>query len=112
MSQIKIYRGDDCEKNIYFTDKNKVPIDITGWTIHFTVKIDPVDSDAIALIKKDITDHINPTIGHSVISLTGMETNQSPKTYYYDIQTKAGTKIRTILVGEFVIMANISRRVI
>ena len=61
--------------------------DITGWTVYLTVKENMQDDDADAIIKKDITDHENPTGGITLIELTSTETNITG-TRYYDIKVK------------------------
>jgi hypothetical protein len=35
-----VYRGDDFSMALTFKDLNQDPIDISGWTISFTVKFD------------------------------------------------------------------------
>jgi len=47
-SNIVVYRGDDFSTQLIFTDDNEAVIDITGWTIFFTVKKKVTDSDSNA----------------------------------------------------------------
>lgn len=61
---------------------------ITGWTIYFTVKENMADPDVDAKIKKDITTHIDPTQGKTIIELSTIDTDLDPKSYYYDIKYK------------------------
>lgn len=59
--------------------------DLTGWTIYFTCKENMADTDDNAKIKKDITDHSDPTNGKTLIELTAIDTNLSGS-YHYDIK--------------------------
>ena len=67
--------------------RNKVPIDITGWTIYFTVKSKMEDSDSSALIQKDITSHLDPKNGKSLITLDPSDTDRRGS-FNYDIKYK------------------------
>jgi hypothetical protein len=113
---LSTYRGDTYSLSINFTDENAVAIDITGWTLFFTVKSRKTDTDAQAIAAelpvKTITIHSNPTGGQTVISLTASETNSLSGKYYYDIQYKKpdGT-IKTFLKGVINFTEDITRRV-
>lgn len=71
--------------NLYFTDIDNASIDITGWKIRFTMKNSRNDTDANAVIKKDILTHTDPTAGETEVSLTQTDTDLSIGTYVYDI---------------------------
>lgn len=108
---ITAVRGDTFRRKILITDANKAAVDITGWTIFFTLKNNPKDSDAIAVIKKDITAHTDPTGGESLIELTATETDGLSGNYFYDIQIKkADSDIRTVCGGSFTMKVDITRR--
>lgn len=62
-------------------------IDITDWIIYFTVKKNMNDKDNDAKIKKDITDHADPTNGKTLIELTTSDTNLIGS-HLYDIKYK------------------------
>lgn len=63
-------------------------IDITGWTIYFTVKSSMKDNDADAQIAKEVTSHLDATGGKSLIDLTPTDTNIEAGVYYYSIDYK------------------------
>lgn len=97
---LKIKRGDSKIYTIRFVeDDTQAAIDITGWTIFFTVKENVEDTDANAKIAKTITAHPNPTGGESQIELTTSDTNLIGN-YLFDIQIKKDSgEIKTITEG-------------
>ena len=111
MNQIEIYRGDNDQRLLTFTDGNGVAIPITGWKIYFTVKENEADSDDDALIKIDWTSHTAPNDGETTLTITNTHSNIDPGIYTCDIQIKrpAGT-IKTIDVMPFEIHTDITRR--
>jgi len=111
MSRLSVYRGDDKTFNFTFKNSNGAAINITDWTIFFTVKEHETDADDDAKIKKDVTSHTSPTGGLSTLSITDSDTNLTPKKYYYDFQyKKADGTIKTIVKGEFRVLTDITRR--
>lgn len=105
-----LYRGKSKEYNLTFT-KNGVPEIITDWKVYFTVKLSYEDADSEAAIKKDITEHDDPTNGKTIIKLSPSETDVKPANYYYDIQIKrAEDDIRIMLIGRVEIRQAITRR--
>lgn len=61
------------------------PIDITGYTLYFTVKKTPSQSDSLANIFKTVTTHTNPTAGETQILLTPEDTDIPQGSYIYDL---------------------------
>jgi len=111
MSQLSIYRGDTKTYSLTFTDADNAAIDITGWTIFFTVKEKKSDADDDAVLKKDVTVHGDPTNGLSSIALSATDTDISPSRYYYDIQIKKDDdSINTVLCSTFEVLTDITRR--
>ena len=110
-NDLTIYRGDDKTWTLAFTDSTGTAIDITGYTIYFTVKINSNDIDDNAVITKDITSHTDPTEGETEIVLTNSDTDLPIKKYWYDIQMKDGSdKITTVLEGRFIVVQDITLR--
>lgn len=81
------FRGDDFALGLNFTE-NGSPINITGWTIFFTIKRNLTDSDAAAVIAKTITSFPDAVNGEAVITLDDTETDDLQGDYYYDVQMK------------------------
>jgi len=69
--------------------KNGAGIDITDWTIYFTVKEKMEDNDSSAIIKKDVTAHTDPSNGVTTIDLSSEDTDHTGN-YYYSIDYKDG----------------------
>ena len=65
-----------------------LPLDITDWTIYYTLKENMGDSDDNAKIKKDITTHMDAPNGKTTIELSTTDTNLTSMSYYYDIKYK------------------------
>lgn len=97
---LRIYEGDSDILKITIGDGST---DITNYTVYFTVKADIDDTDANAIINKDITTHSNPTIGETQIPILPTDTEgQPPGDYVYDIRYNDGSgAITTILHGTF-----------
>jgi len=81
-----VYRGTTPQYELRVT-KNGSAVDITGWTVFLTVKEKMSDDDNAAIIKKDITSHLDATGGKSLIELTTTDTNRVGS-FYYDIKIK------------------------
>ena len=93
---------------------NDVALDITGWTVYFTVKPSKTstdEDDSSAIITKDITVHGDPTNGVTTITLSPSDTCVNPGKYYYDITVKKtdGT-IKLIKEGFFTFNASCTKR--
>ena len=105
-----LIRGDDRTFALEFK-KDGVAIDITGWTVFFTLKKSTYDSDNDALIKKTVTTHTDPTNGKTEFSITNTETDALIGIYYYDIQYKdTANKINTVMIGTMNFQEDVTRR--
>lgn len=108
---LEVIQGDDKSWNLYFKDSNNNPINITNSIIYFTVKKKKDDSDALAVISKDIISHVTPTTGSSELILTHDDTNISIGDYYYDFQIEYSTgSISSLPMGIFKINQGITQR--
>jgi hypothetical protein len=109
--KITIIKGDDKKLNLEFTKDDEI-LNITGYTVFFTVKSDTDLSDEDAEIKKDIVGHIDPINGKTTISITHEDTvDLKAGKYYFDIQIKdLSDKILSINMGEFYILQDVTER--
>ena len=112
MATLSVYRGDSKTYNLTFTDGGTA-LDITGYTIFFTVKVIVDDSadDTNAVISKTVTSHTDPTNGITEIVLSPTDTDIDVGTYDYDMQYKTDTgDIVTFEKGNYKILADVTRR--
>lgn len=84
---LQIFKGTTKIYDIIFK-KNGIVTDISDWTVYFTAKEKMKDEDNIAKIKKDISSHLDPVNGKTVIELSADDTDLPTKSYYYDISYK------------------------
>ncbi len=113
MVDITAFRNDDFSKLMIF-DNNGTPLDITGYTISFTIRKNipatTVVNDEDAIIAKVITSHTAPTEGKTTIVISRDEMNIDLGNYYYDIQMKtSANKVRTVQTGKFIVEFDITR---
>jgi hypothetical protein len=85
MTSITVVRKTTNTYNITFTDSDGDAVDITNWTVFFTVKKSVDETDAQATISKTITTHSDPTQGKTTITLTSSDTDKIQGEYLYDI---------------------------
>jgi len=108
---LSIKRGDDWSRTLYFQDEDGARIDISLWTLFFTVKAKIDDLDSSAIISKTITTFSDPTNGEAGISLSSTDTDQAIGTYLFDIQVKTNLgQITTVLEGIITIQDDITKR--
>ena len=91
ITKLSQVRGDSRSYTLTFSNENGV-INITGWTVTFTLKKNWQLPDSLASLQKIITSHIAPTLGQTVIQLLPEDTrNLDPGDYDFDIQVLANT---------------------
>lgn len=109
---LELVRGDDETIEITFTDENGAPINITGYTVMFTLRANiNKTSDTDALLQKNVTSHTNAVGGISAIGLSNSDTNITPGEYYYDVQYKdTSNKIKTVVIGTCTVIQDVTKR--
>lgn len=106
-----VYRGDDFSMALTFKDLNQDPIDISGWTISFTVKDKTYKSDVDAKISIDVTTHVDPVNGKTGIFVSHDLTDPLEGVYQYDLQfTTNESVIKTFARGQINFIDDVSRR--
>jgi len=110
-NEIEVFRGDDFGTQLVFKDSDDVAIDITGWTVFFTVKKRREDTDAAALISVTVPP-TDPTHGIALITVSHTLTDTLTGTFFYDFKYKKldGT-VQTITSGGITFLQNITRRI-
>ncbi len=115
LKDISIVRSDTDTVSVTFKDKCSGDVlDITGWTIWFTVRDEvpakTVTDDTGALISKVFT--TGGSSGVATFEFTSTDTNQDIGSYLYDIQFKdADGNIDTLGVANFKITGDITRSI-
>jgi hypothetical protein len=108
---ISMFRGDDKQFDLHFAYSGTgSPLNITGFSVYFTVKNSISDLDGSAIIQKIVTTHTSPINGSSNFILNNSDTSGlSEKTYFYDIQFKNTSGQRTTVTrGNFVITNDVT----
>lgn len=110
---LSIIKGNSKNYKLLFKTTSGDPLDITGYTVFFTVKKNINQTDDQAVISKTNTIHSDPTNGISIITITTSETNDlQPGVYLYDIGYVNATKNvkKTSDPEKFEIIGNVTRR--
>jgi hypothetical protein len=106
----QIIRGDGLVINVSAQNDLGVPIDLTGYTLFFTLRqcYDPSDeTDTNAVLKKTWV-----SVGATTaLSLTGTEMKLNPQIYKYDVQyvAPAGQPV-TLVYGDFEVINETTNR--
>jgi hypothetical protein len=103
-------RGDSVPIPFTLTDLDGVAIDISGFTFELTVDPNPDPTDAgdnLFSLTGAITDAAN---GKFQFAPTIVQSDQTPDTYFYDIQMIDGSLAKqTIVKGKFTILPDITK---
>ena len=125
LPDLEVTRGTDVTIPLVFTNPPTedptthvitpgTPINLTDAIVFFTVKNIPdnLADDELAIVKKDITDHTNPTAGETAIVLGPEDTvTAEPGPYLYDIVLKdSGGKLTSYGMGNLLLNPGITRR--
>ena len=85
--KLELYRKSTKAYELQFM-KDGAGIDITDWTVYFTIKGNVDDDDDDAELRKSVTSHSEPTSGKTLIELTTSDTDIDKGNYYYSIDYK------------------------
>lgn len=112
MSTLTVTRGDNATYTLTITDSGGA-VDITGYTIYFTVKrkTDARKDDNEALISKNVTSHTNAVGGITDVVLLNTDTEIDVGSHKFDFQMKSATDaITTLLTGTFRVVDDVTKR--
>jgi hypothetical protein len=115
MAEISAVRKTTVPLLVTITDSTGTAIDITGYTLFFTVKKNTSQpqntTDADALISKTLTTFSDPTHGIARITLSSTDTSIPAGSYLYDIGYKDLSGNRYLSEpDDFTIIGNITQR--
>ncbi len=115
---LEVVKTDTKTITLSIKDADDVAIDITGYTVFFTVKTSVNDSDANALISKTTVCPTNTdsTNGIAYIILSSADTTIAIGNFYYDIkiQKNSGQTIlwrKTVAMGKFKVNLTATTRI-
>lgn len=92
-------------------DEKQCAVDISGATVFFTVKTSTSQTDADAVLKKDVTSLTEPTSGQTDITLTATDTGSLLGNYIYSVKIKkSDNTIYTLAEGTVCFMQELSTR--
>ena len=85
------------------TDSDGVAVDISGWSVYFTVKESLEDTDVNAIISKNVVFPSDATsvAGIGYLPLTSVETDVVLGNFYYDMKLVDGDSRETFLRGKY-----------
>ena len=84
---IEIVKGDTKQYELVFKEDGGA-VDLTDWTVYFTVKENMEDSDEDAKIAISISSFDDPSSGKALIPLTSTDTNIEVGRYHYSFDYK------------------------
>ena len=105
-------RADTFPFTLVFTDKaTKLPIDFTGSTFKLTVDPSPKPLDAVNNLFTNVPVIVAPaTDGRIQITLSTADADQTPSTYFHDIEeTDSGGFIRSLAKGKWLVEQGITK---
>jgi hypothetical protein len=110
-TNLELMRGDYKAFNLTFS-QGGVALNLTGYTLFFTVKESTADDDEDALIAKVVTVHTDPTLGETAVILEAVDMDIPAGTYQYDFQLVNPTgKPTTVMIGTLTVIADVTRRI-
>jgi hypothetical protein len=102
-NDISVYKGETVTLNFTMTPV----VDITGWSIVFTLKKNQTDAAALVTVNATITSGVNGTFAVKLTGGIGGQTFRRADTYQYDVQrTDAGFEA-VLSIGAFAILQEV-----
>ena len=111
MSAIEFYRGDKHPVLVTIKDSDGNAINITGYSFKLTVNENSKPTDETTQLFQVDGSIVDAANGQVQFLITDSHSNQTPGTYYYDVQmtTSGDAEIRTILKSSFEILQDITK---
>jgi CubicO group peptidase (beta-lactamase class C family) len=116
---LTIFKRDDINNKITIKDADGNAVDITGYTLYFTVKPDTDDDSGsdttavIAIVKSTyVAPGDDPTNGVAYLTLANTSTVIAKGNYYYDLRVSTGAgKGQTLFYGRYCIKQDITEEI-
>jgi len=103
------FRGDTDSFTVTLTTDGTTPIDITGDTVVLTVDPSPAPTDALGNLFTLTGVLTDPANGVVTFTPTALDADQTPSTYFYDVQWTSGTAVKTVLTGQWQVVQDITK---
>jgi len=89
--------------------RDGIAVDISGWTVYFTVKNDFNDADSVALISKNylMPNNSDSQAGIGYLPLSSSDTNIAIGEYVYDMKFINTNYVETFARGKLLIIPSI-----
>ena len=102
-SDLILVKKDSKTYTFTITDSDGVAVDISGWSVYFTVKESLEDTDVNAIISKNVVFPSDATsvAGIGYLPLTSTETDVALGNFYYDMKLVDGDSRETFLRGKY-----------
>ena len=101
---IEMPRGDSASIPIRIVN-NDIPVDLSEYTLVFTVKEKLTDNDASEVFQISITDHFNPTNGETILKIPYDKTEIDVGKYHAEMRLDKGDE-RDRFWTKFLIIKN------
>lgn len=108
---LPLVRGDDWKIKLTILEDG-VPVNITGYTYWFTLKVNIDDPDPGALQISVVASGADAANGIVYITVPNFSTNIATQSYRYDVQqidTSSPVVIRTVLLGKVKVVKDVTR---
>lgn len=101
--------AEDTKTYTFKLRRNNAPVNISGWSLYFTVKTDFNDLDSAAKISKTVifSSNADSVNGIGYLSLTSHDTTLPIAEYFYDAKFVDTGMRETFLRGKFIIVPTI-----
>ncbi len=110
MTAITRKRGDTYAETITVTDTTGAVIDITGYTFKLTVDPEKAPVSAANNLFSITGTILSAVAGTVEFAPSAPQADQTPGTYYYDIEMVDGAgRIRTIALDKYIVTQDISK---
>ena len=108
-----MYRGDSLGLRVVVRDPFGVGIDISGWKLKSTMKLDFMADDEAATVAIDMPVLVGPDaeIGIAYLLFPAEQTkNLLPAKYFWDVQVETEHAVVTVIAGKVKVLPDATRR--
>jgi hypothetical protein len=109
---LTLIKGDDRVFTFTFYDETKTVINLTSCALYSTVKVNKIDTDAMAKISKTLSITAPATNGIATLTFVPADTQYLSGLYYWDVQlVDASSKVTTLINDILEVVPDVTIRV-